>query len=146
MATKKKSTKSSTATKTVAKKKRVAPEAEVTRGRKPTKGGLQDKIAWVERMFVDKGKTRPKAIEGLLEKYPDMTKNYAKTLVYSYMQDQDWTSARGETKPKKAAAKKSSGKAPVKKQGGTSKKTTSSKKKKKKVVVEDDDSDDFDDF
>jgi RNA polymerase sigma factor (sigma-70 family) len=81
-----------------AKEKKMATkkaEAKATR-----KGGMNDKIEFVRTNFVTKGKTRSDAIAGLQAKYPDMSANYAKTLVYGKMKDEKF--AKGE---RKAAAK-----------------------------------------
>lgn len=137
---------------TVAKKSsKKTTEEPKAKGRPSIKNGLQDKMDWVDRMYVAKGKTRPEAIEGLLEKYPDITENYAKTIVYSYMKDDyEWPSARGKGTKKKATSsttKKKTTSTTKKKStaGTTAKKKTAPVKKKRAVKVEEED-DDFGDF
>ncbi len=69
----------------MAKAKTKVVEAAAKVGRKPTKDGLQSKIDWLDREFCKKGKSRAQAIEALTTKYPDISPNYAKTLVYNKM-------------------------------------------------------------
>ena len=83
-------------------KKKVTKPKEKTERR--TKGGLKDKIAWVDAQFVEKEKSRADAVHGLLKKYPDMALNYARAIVYSYMKE--FTFAKAERKSKSPATKK----------------------------------------
>lgn len=71
-------------------------------GRKPKAGGLQDKVTFLEKAAVLKGKTRSEAVQMLQEKYPEMTLNYARTVVYSSMKDFEWTKAERKAPPVKA--------------------------------------------
>lgn len=138
-------------------KNTVAKEKTNGKGRTPRKGGLHDKIAWVNAQFCAKGKTRPEAAQGLLKKYPDMSENYARTIVYSQMSEYTFVAARGKgkaaTSKKKAASstsKKSTSSKSSKGKGKdeSSKKSSSSKKKSTKPAPAngDDLEDDFDDF
>ena len=118
------------------------------KGRSPRKGGLHDKMAWVDAQFCSKGKTRPEAVQGLLKKYPEMSENYARTIVYSQMNEYTFVPAR----ERKAASKKKAAPASASKKTtsesnskdkAASKKSKSSKKSTKSAPADDDDFDDF---
>jgi RNA polymerase sigma factor (sigma-70 family) len=81
------------------------------------KGGMTDKIEYVRQNFVAKGKSRSEAIAGLQTKYPDMSANYAKTLVYGKMKDEKFAKSERKAHTPKApkAAKKGSKILPSKK-------------------------------
>ena len=87
--------------------KKAAPKVE----RKPRTNGLQAKIEWLEAQAVAKGKSRSQAIEMLLTKYPEMSENYARTIVYSQMKDYDWTKSERKTAAPKAPKAKAATKA-----------------------------------
>lgn len=133
--------KTKSATKKSTSKKAAATTAK---GRTPRKGGLHEKIEFVNSNFVAKGLTRPDAVQGLLKKYPDMSENYARTIVYSQMKEYKFESARGKAAPKAKASKASSKTAPAKK--STSKKSSKKTSAKPKKAAPVDEADDFDDF
>lgn len=121
-------------------------KSKESKGRTPRKGGLHDKIDWVDAQFAEKGKTRPEAVEGLLTKYPEMSENYARTIVYSQMREYTFTPARRKSAAKPAAKKSSASKSTSAKKGtskkASAKKKTTSKKKARPM----DERDEFDDF
>jgi len=57
-----------------------------------TKQGQAAKIKWVIKQYFDKGKSRPEAVKGLMEKY-GITYNYARTLIYNHLCHLKWTRA-----------------------------------------------------
>jgi RNA polymerase sigma factor (sigma-70 family) len=135
-------------------KKEVATESA---GRPARKGGMREKIDWAEKMFVVKGKSRSDAVAGLVEKYPDMSLNYARTLVYSYMKESDWPATEKKAPSKKPAAKKAAPKkeekvskkapAPTSKKKAVEKKPVAKKAKKEEASGEvESDIDEFSDF
>lgn len=106
-----------------------------------SKDGLVAKIKFLEVNFVNKGRTRSDAVKGLTERYPDMSINYARTIVYSQMKEYDWAASEPKAKKKKSISKKA---APTKskKAAVSSKKnkpTKGGKSKKKKIEEDDDD-------
>ena len=84
------------------KEKGMAKEKKAERATR--KGGMTDKIEYVRTNFVAKGKSRSEAIAGLRTKYPDMSANYAKTLVYGKMQGEKF--AKSERKPRASKSAK----------------------------------------
>jgi hypothetical protein len=109
------------------------------KGRKPTKGGMQDKIAWIVSNFVEKGKSRSEALHALIKKYPDLSANYLRNVIYKKMEDVSWAGV--SKKAAKKGAKKASNttkKAPVKK-------APPKKKPAKKPAADLDDDDDYED-
>lgn len=132
--------------KPVAKKSK----AEETVGRQPRAGGQHDKVEWVRKNFVEKGKTRGAAIEGLVAKYPQMSVNYAKTIIYTHMREENWaaTERKAPTKTaEKPAAKKVATKKPAtaKKATKTTEPAKKASKPKKVEKVEDQSEDAADD-
>ena len=93
------------ATKKQAVKSKAKTKAPVQRASK--KGGLVEKRHFVIDNFVTKGLTRPEAVAGLQKKYPDMSVNYARTIVYSQLKDEKWKEAPRQAPVKKAAVKSS---------------------------------------
>jgi len=83
------------------KNKKAVKKAE----RQTKKGGMNDKIEYVRLNFVAKGKSRSEAIAGLQVKYPEMSANYAKTLVYGKMQDEKFAKSERKAAAKKPAKK-----------------------------------------
>jgi hypothetical protein len=73
------------------------------KGRAPVKNGLHDKVEFVRAHC--KGQTRGEAVAALQKKWPDMSINYARTLVYSYMKDDSNLFAAGRAKKAKSASK-----------------------------------------
>jgi len=73
--------------------------------RQTKKGGMNDKIEFVGANFVAKGKSRSEAIAGLQAKYPEMSSNYAKTLVYGKMKDEKFAKSERKASAKKPAKK-----------------------------------------
>lgn len=71
---------------------------------KAKSGGLAEKAAWAKVNYLDKGKTRPEAIQGLISKF-DMSEAYAKVVVYTHVKGK-WVSARGGKVTAKKAVKK----------------------------------------
>jgi RNA polymerase sigma factor (sigma-70 family) len=123
-------------------------------GRPARKGGMREKIDWAEKMFVAKGKSRSDAVAGLVEKYPDMSLNYARTLVYSYMKESNWPETERKALTKMPAAKKAAPKkeekvskksAPTKKKA-VEKKPVAKKAKKEEAKEVESDIDEFSDF
>lgn len=116
-------------------------------GRTPKAGGLREKIDWLEKNFVQKGKTRSEAVAALQAKYPDMSINYARTVVYSSMKDSNWTPSERKAPAKKTAAKEA---APAKKEAKApakpEKKAPAKPAKKAAKVEEEFDDEDEDDF
>lgn len=98
------------------------------------KGGMKDKIDWVDRMYAQKGKTKAQAIKGLLSKYEDMAEGYAKAIVYRLCREHgvEFESDQGKAKPKK--------KAPAKKAA------PASKKKKRRPEPEEEEEEEDDDY
>jgi RNA polymerase sigma factor (sigma-70 family) len=73
--------------------------------RQTKKGGMNDKIEFVQANFVAKGKSRSEAIAGLQVKFPEMSSNYTKTLVYGKMKDEKFAKSERKTPAKKMAKK-----------------------------------------
>lgn len=114
-------------------KKVEVPEAVVKRGRGAPikKGGLKEKIEFVRARFDNKKKNRIQAVEGLMKKYPDISLNYARTIVYSQCSEMNFVAMRGSKPVTKSAPKVSKG-ASVK----TSVKEAAAKKLKEMVKDE----------
>jgi RNA polymerase sigma factor (sigma-70 family) len=87
------------------KNKKVAKKAAE---RQTKKGGMNDKIEYVRLNFSAKGKSRSEAIAGLQAKYPEMSSNYAKTLVYGKMKDEKFAKSERKASTSKKPAKKGS--------------------------------------
>jgi RNA polymerase sigma factor (sigma-70 family) len=84
------------------KSSKVTKQEDTKAGRKPKAGGLQEKIAYLEKVAVAKGKTRSEAVKIIMEKYPEMTINYARTVVYSGMKNSDWPATERKAPAPKA--------------------------------------------
>lgn len=132
-------------------KKEVVVEKKA--GRTPKAGGLREKIDWLDKTFVQKGKTRSEAVAALQVKYPDMSINYARTVVYSSMKEYDWTASERKAPPKKVAKAPVKAAAPVKGAKAPAGKVATKvapaakavvKKSKPAPVADDDDDEDFD--
>lgn len=52
--------------------------------------GLRAKIEWIDEVAVKNDKSKSEAVQMLLAKYPEMSDNYAKTIIYTYMKDYHW--------------------------------------------------------
>ena len=56
------------------------------------KSGLTQKIQWVIDNYYNKGKSRPEAVQGLIDKF-NCKRGYARTIVYNHLCYLEWKRA-----------------------------------------------------